>query len=345
MKNIYNEICNDVLNNRNITIITGGLKNKSYLYRYGKQKFFVKVYNPKTKFSRHMNVSRCACEYQINNYLYKYECAVAKPLYYDEEKQIGIYEYIEGVNLYSYKKFNKFFYYDVINQIAKIHSVPVVNELNGCVFNNIDKDDIYRYIIDGINFLIEIFGIRDIDLDFQLYTDIACEIDTENKIIGNTQLHNGNIMVANDNKIYLCDFEKVCPHYPQMDIMSFLNCRNLSVEKEIELIKYYISIKQIKDTKKFIMIYNLLYIIDCLRVIKKIKYNLDGYEVKWVEKDGKRQKKYEKSNSNAGEVWNRERNESIDMRIQKIMTNIYSNDTLNTKFRMHIQHILERVCK
>jgi hypothetical protein len=130
--------------------------------------------------------------------------------------------------------------------------------------------------------------VKNTYFDNILLEKIVNEIEKMNKVIGNTQLHDGNVLISECGDVSFCDFEKVCPHYPQMDIMSFINCRKISMEDEKKIIDTYIKLNNIGDSEQFYRVYNLLFIIDCLRILKKIKYNEDGLKVKWVELDGKK---------------------------------------------------------
>ena len=130
----YSNVCDDVINNKNITVITGGLRNKCYLYQKDNTNLFIKVYNKDTKFSKHMSKSRCESEYGITKYLYDNGCNVAKPLFYSADKQIGIYEYVESMNVKTFGKLNMSLCYKVMDEISKVHKTPVVDEINGCHF-------------------------------------------------------------------------------------------------------------------------------------------------------------------------------------------------------------------
>ena len=293
----YIKICEDTKKGKNIYPIKGGLRNTCYLYNDSEVKYFVKVYNEDTQYSKHMSECRCVSEFFVTKYLYDKDCHVAQPLYYDKEQKIGIYEYIEAKNIKAYGQLDMDLCFLVMCELSKIHQLPVVNEIGMCKFTDLDRDDLLRYLSNGIDFLCEIKEVKNAYIDSKLLDNIVNRIEKMNKVIGNTQLHDGNVLISENGEVSFCDFEKVCPHYPQMDIMSFINCRKMSIEDEKKIIDYYISINNIRDSKHFYCVYNLLFIIDCLRILKKIKYNEDGLKVKWVEVNGKKIKKFEKTKS------------------------------------------------
>jgi hypothetical protein len=338
----YLEICKNVLRNKNIVPVTGGLRNTCYKYSDGNNVLFVKAYNKDTQFSKHMSECRCVSEFYITKYLYDNQCSVAEPLFCDEKMQIGIYDFVEAKNLKKYGKVDMELCYLTMEELSKIHSLPVVYDINGCKFTDLSKEDLKRYLIDGINFLCELKYIPNIYNDMSFFQDIVDEIGKMNRVIGNTQLHDGNVMVSNEHSIWFCDFEKVCPHFPQMDIMSFIHCRNLLLNDEKKIIDHYIRINNIENPDLFYCVYNLLFIIDCLRILKKIKYNEDGLKVKWVEVNGKKIKKFEKTESDKGIRWNRERGESIENRLYEIQSNVYSNNELCRKLRKLVNDIAEK---
>lgn len=337
----FYKICNDVLKGKNIVSVTGGLRNTCYRYGTGESSFFVKKYNQDTKYSKHMSECRCVSEFYITKYLFDNGCSVAEPLYYSKEKQIGIYSYIDAKNIKSYGEIGMDLCKKVMDELSKIHKLPVVEEIMNCKFKNLDKDDLYRYLKDGIDFLCELKNVENTFCANELYENVVTEIEKGKKVFGNTQLHDGNIMINDDYGIVFCDFEKVYPHFPQMDIMSFVHCRKLSIEDEKKIIDYYIEINDIQDKELFYTIYNLLFIIDCLRVLKKIKYNSEGLKVKWINIDGKKVKTFEKTASEQGMRWNEERGESIENRISDMQNKKYSESKICNRLRELVSAVIK----
>lgn len=336
----FEQICEDVLQKKNVNSVTGGLRNTSFVYNFKGQRYFVKKYNSDTKYSRHMSESKCVSEFCVTQYLFYQGCDVAKPLFYDEEKQIGIYEYLEAENLFAHGTIGQEECFKVIDSISKVHRLPVKGEIGICRFKELAKEDIYRYLCEGFEFLKEIMG-KEVDIDKTFFERVAERISLNERVLGNTQLHDGNVMITNDNRIYLCDFEKVFPHFPQMDIMSFINCRRLGLEDEKEIIDYYLRINNVQNANEFYAVYNLLFIIDSLRMIKKIKYNEDGLKVKWIEENGVRHKRYEKTDLEKGRLWNRERGESIERRLNGILKKEYSKDPQAEKLRNMVREVTD----
>lgn len=321
--------------------LSGGLRNKCCICEDGGKVYFVKTYNTEVMYSRHMSECRCVSEFYITQYLYSKGCSVAQPFYYDERLQIGIYEYIEAKNLFDYGKINSLMCKKVIESISAMHKIPVKTKIGRCRFVSQNEEDIYRYIIDGLKFLAELCD-EEFRVDTSWVKEISNYIAQSEPRWGNQQLHNGNILINDEGKIFFCDFEKIFPHFPQLDLISFLKAREISVSEERELLKYYLLHNNISNHKYFMDVYDLLFIIDSLRVLKKIYMNQNGLKVVWIEKRGERRKEYQKADSTIGLQWNEQRNESIDMRINGIFNKVYSDNAYSNQMRCQVYKILEK---
>lgn len=342
----YRLICEEINfvteSNPKVQKVTGGIKNNCYQYTHGSKNFFVKKYNQDTKFAKHLSKTRCESEYAISKYLSECGCAVVKPIYCNAEMQINIFEFIHGENLFDYSEINEFFLKKIIDALVVIHKIPVFEMINGCYFFKTTKEDIVRHLNEAITFLAEIYN-RSICLsDYQnIFNKMASIIIMQPQTWGNIQMHNGNIIVEKkQNKIWFVDFEKAPPHFPQLDIISFINARDYSLETDLKIIEQYLSHFPDINKTRFYYVYDLLFVIDNLRAVKKIKKNEDYYKVVWTEQDGIRKKIYKKSNSTIGLRWNKERKETIEKRLSNIRHKIYSSNELSLNFREIITKII-----
>ncbi len=321
--------------------LNGGLRNKCYICEDGEKVYFVKMYNREVMYSRHMSECRCVSEFFITQYLYNRGCPVAQPLYYDVRSQIGIYEYIEAKNLFDYGKIDFSVCKKVIESISTMHKIPVKTKIGNCKFVPQNGEDIYRYICDSLNFLAELCDVK-FRVDTRWAKKISNYIAQSETRWGNQQLHNGNILINDEGKIFFCDFEKIFPHFPQLDLISFLKAREISVTEEKELLKYYLLYNNITNHKYFMDVYDLLFIIDSLRVLKKIYMNQNGLKVVWIEEKGERKKEYQKADSTIGLKWNEQRKESIDVRIKGIFNKVYSDNDYSNYMRCQVYKLLEK---
>ena len=152
---------------------------------------------------------------------------------------------------------------------------------------------------------------------------------------GHFELHNDNIMFDGE-KIFFIDFEKFHPHVPQLDLISLMMNENINKENIKKYIDYYIRINNISNKEEF------LYTLDCanifynLKIVNMIIRNLLGCETRWVEENGQRVKKIERTNSNFGSNWNKERNESIEMRIKNILEFNFSSNAEIEKLKNNL---------
>lgn len=341
----YRAICEDIslmgANCPKAEIVTGGIKNDCYRYLQESKVFFVKKYNQDTRYAKHLSKTRCESEFAMCKYLSQYGCAIVKPLYCSTEMQINVFEYIEGKNLFDHPNIDEFLIKLIIDELVKIHKIPVFQTIFDCSFFQTTEEDIVRHLNEAISFLKDIYKSPIQLCDYQnIFAEIASIIISQPQVFGSIQLHNGNIMVEEKgNRIWFVDFEKAPPHFPQLDLVSFINIRDYAVEIDFKIIEYYLDHFPNVDKINFYQIYDLLFVIDNLRAIKKIKKNEEQYKIIWIEQNGIRKKLYKKSDSTIGLRWNKERKESIEKRIGNIYNKIYSDN----KYALELRRIASKI--
>lgn len=321
--------------------VFGGLKNNCFSLDVDSKKYFVKFYNPDTQYSYHLSKTRCESEFAMCKYLNDLGCAVPKPIALYPEKLIGVYNFVDGVNLFNLDEVSLEISMNIIDELVKIHAIPVSHKIENCIFRETTVEDLERYLNDSLNFLAKyMFSDYDVNHFSKLYKEIANYIYEQKQVFGNMQMHNGNIMISADGVVFV-DFEKSPSHFRQIDLITFLNARNWDLKKDFKLLDYYLSYFPDLDKERFYACYDLLFIIDNLRSLIKIQNNLNKVKYKWVEENGKRYKVLVKDKSELGLLWNKERKENIDRRIANIFLKKYSDSNYSNRLRGIISTIMD----
>lgn len=147
-------------------------------------------------------------------------------------------------------------------------------------------------------------------------------------------------MVTKENSILFVDFEKSPPHFPQMDLISFINSRNQSIEYDFQIIEYYLEKNNIVNSDDFYYCYDLLFVIDNLRSLIKIYNNTNEKGYVWEKSDGVLTKTIQPLNNNMGNIWNKTRGESFKKRINNIFNKMYSKQKYSIIIREIVKELL-----
>lgn len=326
--------------------VNGGIRNTTHKVKYGNQYLFIKLYNSKTKYSTHIEGTRCKTEYEICKYLNDNGCPVIKPVFCDNEKGVNIFKFYESKNLSYFLKNSDHktvinLFYKIMDAIILVHNVQCNNYLNTLRFKSISEQDIMRYFNESFEVISKYkhsICVGNFYNDVKIDDLINCIME-ENLVWGNMQMHSENIMICENQDVIFCDFEKTYPHFRQMDLISCLDNKGLSFEEIRHLTDYYFEKSNLKDYKKFIRNMDIINVIENLRMLKKITLNESSKQVEWKMQNEKKVKNIIADNSNTGVRWNTERNENYESRLYMMLNYNFSNEPMVNKLREQLEKL------
>lgn len=304
-----------------------GMRHNCFKGIYENEVVFIKKYSENLKFSRHIPTDRQTSEYKIISDLYKFGVNVAAPVLFDKKNLISIFRFIQGHSLeyalgISCNK--EILLKNIVKEMIKLHEFKSEDRYSN--YLRFSSNDIYRYFCE----FFDSYRIFEKNSKYEHYILDYISKNSEKfvdckYVIGNKELHNYNIIVDLDEKVYFCDFEKSYPHPYYIDIAYFINHNFKSFEVKKFLLDFYMKTNN-EDCKTFYFMIDFYLLLDNLKTIKNIINNSMGKRVKWEIADGNiRTKKYEQDIF-YGMTLNRIRTSDISYYVKLLNRSIFSNE-------------------
>ena len=318
----------------NANTINTGKRNNCYIILSGKRIIFCKVFNPQLRFASQFDKTRYFTEKSAINFLAKQDFPVPSIIYSDDENEILFEQFIEGSTLRQelirYPEKERTLVSIVLDNLSKLHNLKVQDEdFANIDFRRLETEDYIKFMIKTLALLYDFLGIKNVpfsEIAKSGIRKIGQHLAKQELRYGHFELHGDNIIVDNNDVVHFVDFEKFHPHIPQIDLISFLMGENMKKDNICRYIDEYIKLNGINSKDGF------LYTLDCanifynLKIINMIIRNILGYETRWEEVDGKKVKIVEKTQTNFGINWNKERNENIYARLKNILNFNFSQN-------------------
>lgn len=187
--------------------LVGGMMNQSFIVANNERKYVLYI---STKQANEMVDRDLEKEHQA--IIYKLGIT-SKNVYFDVANGIKINEYIEG---HSLDKLDNFDYQKVAQLLKKLHDSPIkAKEDYGPFdrFNNYEKEA-NAYVIDQDE---KYLLLRNYLFSYQQF------LKKQEKVLSHNDAQRSNIVLGDDNKYYLIDFEFVGNNDPIYDIAAFAN--------------------------------------------------------------------------------------------------------------------------
>lgn len=187
--------------------LVGGMMNQSFIVANNERKYVLYI---STKQANEMVDRDLEKEHQA--IIYKLGIT-SKNVYFDVDNGIKINEYIEG---HSLDKIENFDYQKVAQLLKKLHDSPIkAKEDYGPFdrFNNYEKEA-NAYVIDQDE---KYLLLRNYLFSYQQF------LKKQEKVLSHNDAQRSNIVLGDENKYYLIDFEFVGNNDPIYDIAAFAN--------------------------------------------------------------------------------------------------------------------------
>lgn len=187
--------------------LVGGMMNQSFIVANNERKYVLYI---STKQANEMVDRDLEKEHQA--IIYKLGIT-SKNVYFDVANGIKINEYIEG---HSLDKLENFDYQKVAQLLKKLHDSPIkAKEDYGPFdrFNNYEKEA-NAYVVDQDE---KYLLLRNYLFSYQQF------LKKQEKVLSHNDAQRSNIVLGDDNKYYLIDFEFVGNNDPIYDIAAFAN--------------------------------------------------------------------------------------------------------------------------